>query len=138
MVFLFIHIEWSTRSNMKIWNFSWFSTWSLFLQQILWRHQNFYWGSKIWKIILSFRINSVSYKKYILMVKQKEYIHFEPSRWWPSGKSLGPRGLLPLWSQVRALWLLIWWPLEAYMVVNFRAREISRGARKLARTPTLN
>jgi len=26
---------------------------------------------------------------------------------WPSGKSLGPRGLLPLWSQVRALWLLI-------------------------------
>jgi hypothetical protein len=31
----------------------------------------------------------------------------KPSRWWPSGKSLGPRGLLPLWSQVRALWLLI-------------------------------
>jgi aryl carrier-like protein len=28
--------------------------------------------------------------------------------------------------------------LEAYMVVNFRARGISRGARKLARTPTLN
>ena len=24
------------------------------------------------------------------------------------------------------------------MIVNFRAREISRGARKLARTPTLN
>jgi hypothetical protein len=36
------------------------------------------------------------------------------------------------------MWLLIWWPLEAYMVVNFRAREISRGARKLVRTPTLN
>jgi hypothetical protein len=51
---------------------------------------------------------------------------------------LGPRGLLPLWSQVRTLWLLIWWPLEAYMVVNFKARGISRGARKLARTPTLN
>ena len=47
-------------------------------------------------------------------------------------------GLLPLWSQVRALWLLIWWPLEVYMVVNFRARGISRGTRKLARTPTLN
>jgi hypothetical protein len=31
----------------------------------------------------------------------------KPSRWWLSGKSLGPRGLLPLWSQVRALWLLI-------------------------------
>ena len=46
--------------------------------------------------------------------------------------------LFPLWSQVRALWLLIWWPLEAYMVVNFRARGISRGARKLTRTPTLN
>ena len=60
------------------------------------------------------------------------------SRWWPSDKSLGPRGLLPLWSQVRAMWLLISWLLEAYMVVNFRVREISRGARKLARTPTLN
>jgi hypothetical protein len=43
-----------------------------------------------------------------------------------------------LTTQVRALWLLIWWPLEVYMVVNFRARGISRGARKLARTPTLN
>jgi hypothetical protein len=48
------------------------------------------------------------------------------------------RGLLPLWIQVRALWLLIWWPLETYMVVNFRIREISRGAHKLARTLTLN
>jgi hypothetical protein len=46
--------------------------------------------------------------------------------------------LLPMWSQVRALWLLIWWSLEAYMVVNFRAREISQGTHKLARTPTLN
>jgi hypothetical protein len=62
----------------------------------------------------------------------------KPSRWWSSGKNLGPRGLLPLWSQVRVMWLLILWPLEAYMVVNFRARGISRGARKLARTPTLN
>jgi hypothetical protein len=62
----------------------------------------------------------------------------EPSRWWPSGKSLRPGGLLPLWSQVRALWLLIWWPLEAYMVVNFRGHGISWYTRKLARTPTLN
>jgi hypothetical protein len=62
----------------------------------------------------------------------------ETFRWWPSGKSLEPRGLLPLWSQVRALWLLIWWSLEAYMVINFRARRISWGARKLARTFTLN
>ena len=61
----------------------------------------------------------------------------KPSRWWPSGKNSGPRGLLSLWSQVRALWLLIWWPLEAYMVVNFRIRGISRGACKLARIPTL-
>jgi hypothetical protein len=45
--------------------------------------------------------------------------------------------LLPLWSQVRALCLLIWWPLEAYMVVNFRTREISRGTHKLAWTSTL-
>jgi hypothetical protein len=51
---------------------------------------------------------------------------------------LRSRCLLLLWSQVRALWLLIWWPLEAYMVVNFRACGISRGARKLAQTPTLN
>jgi hypothetical protein len=55
-----------------------------------------------------------------------------------SGKSLEPKGLLLLWSQVRAMWLLIWWSLEAYMVVNFRVRGISRGARKLVRTPTLN
>jgi hypothetical protein len=27
---------------------------------------------------------------------------------------------------------------SSYMVVNFRTRGISRGARKLARTPTLN
>jgi hypothetical protein len=40
--------------------------------------------------------------------------------------------------QSRALWLLIWWPLKAYMIVNFRAREISRGTRKLTWTPTLN
>jgi hypothetical protein len=60
------------------------------------------------------------------------------SRWWSSGKNLGPRYLLSLWSQVRALWLLIWWSLEAYMVVNFRARGISRDTYKLVRTSTLN
>jgi hypothetical protein len=60
------------------------------------------------------------------------------NHWWSSGKGLGPRGLFPLWSQVQALWLLIWWPLEVYMVVNFRARRISWGACKLARTSTLN
>jgi hypothetical protein len=41
-----------------------------------------------------------------------DYIYQElnlikPSRWWLSGKSLGLRGSLLLWSQVRALWLLI-------------------------------
>jgi hypothetical protein len=36
------------------------------------------------------------------------------------------------------MWLLIRWSLEAYMIVNFRAREIIRDTRKLARTPTLN
>jgi len=56
---------------------------------------------------------------------------YKPSRWWPSDKNLGSRGLLLLWSQVRAMWLLIWWPLEVYMIVNFRARGISRGTRKL-------
>jgi len=39
--------------------------------------------------------------------KQTKKHQVQPSRWWPSGKSLGPRGLLPLWSQVQALWLLI-------------------------------
>ena len=47
------------------------------------------------------------------------------------------RSLLPLWSQVRVLWLLIWWPLKTYMVVNFRAHGISRGTRKLLRIFTL-
>jgi hypothetical protein len=55
-----------------------------------------------------------------------------------SVKSLGSKNLFFLWSQVRVLWLLICWLLEAYMVINFRTRGISRGARKLARTPTLN
>ena len=46
-------------------------------------------------------------------------------------------GLLPLWSQVRTLWLLIWWPLKAYMVVNFRVCGINRDVRKITQTPTL-
>ena len=49
-----------------------------------------------------------------------------------------PKGLFSLWSQVRALWLFIWWPLEAYMVVNFRAHGINRDVRKLTRISTLN
>jgi len=54
----------------------------------------------------------------------------------PGFKTLTKR-FVHLWSQVRALWLLIWYPLEAYMVVNFKVRGISWGARKLTRTPTL-
>jgi len=38
---------------------------------------------------------------------KKKYHPYQLFRWWPSGKSLGPRGLLHLWSQVQALWLLI-------------------------------
>jgi hypothetical protein len=34
--------------------------------------------------------------------------------------------------------ILIWWSLETYMVINFRTCGISRGACKLAQTPTLN
>jgi hypothetical protein len=33
--------------------------------------------------------------------------NMKPSRWWLSDKSLGSRGLLSLWSQVQAMWLLI-------------------------------
>jgi len=62
----------------------------------------------------------------------------ELSRWWFNGKSLKSRDLFFLWFQVQTMWLLISWSLEVYMIVNFRAREISRGTRKLARTPTLN
>jgi hypothetical protein len=54
-----------------------------------------------------------------------------------SGKSLRLKSLLSLWSQVRVMWLLIWWLLEAYMVVNFRVCGISRGTRKQIRTSTL-
>jgi hypothetical protein len=42
------------------------------------------------------------------------------------------------WKILFSPWLLIWWPLEIYMVVNFRACGISRGTRKLTWTPTLN
>jgi hypothetical protein len=43
-----------------------------------------------------------------------------------------------MWSQVRALWLVAnIMATGTYMVVNFRAREISRNARKLTRTLTL-
>ena len=82
--------------------------------------------------------SKISLPKFKTRLHIVSFVVIEPSRWWLSGKNLGSRGLLHLWSQVRALWLLIWWPLEAYMVVNFRARGISRGARKLARTPMLN
>jgi hypothetical protein len=57
--------------------------------------------------------------------------------WWYSGKNLELRGLFFSVVLGSSPWLLIWWPLEAYMIGNFRARVISRGARKLARTPTL-
>jgi uncharacterized membrane protein len=69
------------------------------------------------------------FKTTIVLKKNK---HQSSSRW-SNNRSLGLRGLLSLWSHVRALWLLVRWSLEAYIVVNFRAREISRGARKLAR-----
>jgi hypothetical protein len=48
---------------------------------------------------------------FFIMVDNKltlsKYPSYQLSRWWPSNKSLGPRGLLPLWSQVQVLWLLI-------------------------------
>jgi hypothetical protein len=118
--------------------------------------RNWYWQEQDWCLALS-NINWISLEPLAnssiqLLIKPTHPVSVslcinmdrlkkdigEPSRWWPSGKSLGSRGLLPLWSQVRTLWLLIWWPLEAYMVVNFRTRGISRGASKLVRTPTLN
>jgi hypothetical protein len=61
----------------------------------------------------------------------------QPSSSWLNDKSLELRDLLPLWFQIRAMWLLIWWLLETYIVINFKARGISRDACKLPRTPTL-
>jgi len=90
------------------------------------------------RLNLSYSFNFASQFMYASTVIHLKIVGHKPFRWWPSSKNLRSRGLLPLWSQVRALWLLIWWPLEAYMVVNFRARGISRGACKLTRTPTLN
>jgi hypothetical protein len=86
-----------------------------------------WWAMNLGCAVLSI-INVMCKQKYFLKTIQVV----------PSGKNLGPRGLLPLWSQVRAMWLFIWWPLETYMVITFRAREISRATRKLARTPMLN
>jgi hypothetical protein len=62
----------------------------------------------------------------------------KPSRWWSSDKNLKLKSLFSLWFQVWDMWLLIWWPLEAYMVVNFRTRGINRDARKLVQTTILN
>jgi len=75
--------------------------------------------------------NRFSHRSSIQVSKVKSF------RRWSRSKSLGLKGLLFLWSQVRVLWLLIWWPLEVYMIVNFRARGISQGARKLVQTPIL-
>jgi hypothetical protein len=47
-----------------------------------------------------------------------------------SDKSLESRDLL-------FMWLLIWWSLEVYMIVNFRTREIIQDTHKLTQTPTL-
>jgi len=53
---------------------------------------------RVMKIIILLMITTTTTTIKIAMIK--------PSRWWPV-KSLGLGGLLPLWSQVRALWLLI-------------------------------
>jgi hypothetical protein len=115
---LSVRLSWTKKVLMTLQELCWLQIWTP--QDTLTRQ----WKNLVWQL------------RHAPLIQINALI--EPSRWWPSGKSLGPRGLLPLWSQVRALWLLIWWPLEAYMVVNFRARGISWGARKLARTPTLN
>lgn len=39
---------------------------------------------------------------------------------------------------LRVPWLLIWWLLETYIVINFMTYEITRVACKLARTTMLN
>jgi len=53
---------------------------------------------------------------------------------WCTYKNLGLKYLFFLWSYIRVLLLLIWWPLKAYMVVNLKIHEINRGTHKLIRT----
>jgi hypothetical protein len=67
---------------------------------------------------------------------ENRWIYILSSRWL-NYNSLGPRSLLSMWFQVRTPLLLIWWLLKAYMIVNFKTRGISRGARRVAWTPTL-
>jgi hypothetical protein len=54
--------------------------------------------------------------------------------------SNGPLFYICLISEHQPLYCALLWKtaFQYYLVVNFRARGISRGARKLARTPTLN
>jgi hypothetical protein len=85
----------------------------------------------------------ITWNKCLLLINKTTIIEviillYVPFSRWSSSKNLKPKGLLPLWSQVRALWLLIWWSLKTYKVINFRARGISRGARKLTRTTLIN
>jgi hypothetical protein len=77
------------------------------------------------------------FQKLLPCIQNLKIFWCKPFSRWSSDKSLGLKGLLPMWSQIRTLWLLIWWLLETYIVVNFRACEISRDTRKLIRTLTL-
>ena len=58
---------------------------------------------------------------------------------WMEHKLFKPKLIhIKLWKQITIIIIIIiWWSLEAFMVVNFRARGINRSARKLARTSTL-
>jgi len=77
------------------------------------------------------------FQKLLPCIQNLKMFWCEPFSRWSSDKSLGLKSLLLLWSQIQALWLLIWWLLETYIVVNFRACEISRDTRKLIQTLTL-
>jgi hypothetical protein len=84
--------------NVIFWNIRKFN--SYFLEPFLY-----------YSIIFVLKVRLFKYRNYwackgIFLYSQLKTLG-SPSKWWLSDNSLGPRGLFTLWSQVRALWLLI-------------------------------
>ena len=77
------------------------------------------------------------WKGIVIVQANQELKKKKPSSRLPHSKNLELRGLSFLWFQVRILWLLIWWSLETYLIINFRVCGISQDTCKLARTSML-
>jgi len=88
-------------------------------------HYSFFFFLLTWQQCYCIRIKaSKKNKKYIYIYRERQQvIKIWDEKW-------------EMRFQFRALWLIIWWSLKNYMVINFRACGISRGIRKLTRIPT--